>query len=240
MLDVQAETCLAAWRSAAAQLLQKRDHHAFNLILEITNPCHLDLAWLTSYSPDSIGANTEKLSDVIDTIFPITIREKFIDRNQFYSEYLRRHRRAMKWTRNRGRWGTYFERLIAFDKANSVNQLERVIEKLNSWEQRNTTGLVFHLSSPTLDAPRVRGGPCWHFGEIVWNPGGVLDLVVVYRNHDYFNKALGNFLALGQLLKFIADASNKIPGKLICHSVHAYFDRPVQELTALARLNLVE
>lgn len=64
----------------------------------------------------------------------------------------------------------------------------------------------------------------------------MLDLVVVYRNHDFFNKALGNFIALGQLLRFIAVESGKTPGNLICHSVHAYSPRPIKDLATLAKI----
>ncbi len=135
--------------------------------------------------------------------------------------------------RNRSRWGTYFERLIAFD--GNLNQLERAIGKLNTWD-RNTTGLVFHLSSPSIDSPRTRGGPCLHYIELLWKTGDVLDLVAVYRNHDYFSKALGNFLALGQLLFFISTETDKQPGKLICHSVHAYTESSLTRLKLLAQV----
>ena len=167
-------------------------------------------------------------------MFPTKLILKYPSRPQFYSAYMRLHQRAMKWPRNRSRWGTYFERLVAF--GGTENQLELLITKLNTWP-RNTTGLVFHLSSPSVDRPRTRGGPCWHFGEIVWRKGDILDFVAVYRNHDYFNKALGNFIALGQLLRFIANESSKVPGKLICHSVHAYSERSLSALSNLAKMS---
>ncbi|WP_132257445.1 hypothetical protein [Paucimonas lemoignei] len=234
MLDVQEVTCLEAWQTGARKIVQGRGE-AFNLITEIAQPTQLDSQWLQDYSPHRT-AGVERIEDVIDTIFPISLHQRFPVRAELYSKYLTRHRRAMKWSRNRGRWGTYFERLIAFGRPEPVNQLERVIEKLTTWEQRNTTGLVFHLSSPATDAPRTRGGPCWHFGELLWHSNNVLDLVVVYRNHDYFNKALGNFIALGQLLGFIAGESGKTAGKLICHSVHAYSDKSLANLSTLARI----
>jgi thymidylate synthase len=139
----------------------------------------------------------------------------------------------MKLPRNRSRWGTYFHRLIAY--GGKKNQLELTIEKLKHWP-RYTTALVFHLSCPLVDQPRTRGGPCWHYGELIWHKGDVLDLVVVYRNHDFFNKALGNFIALGQLLAFIAKESGKTTGRLVCHSVHAYSANPMSKLTALAKI----
>ncbi|MFZ6768035.1 hypothetical protein ACO0LM_13320 [Undibacterium sp. Di26W] len=237
MNDISEATCQAAWQEAIKMLLRERGE-IFNLITQIDNPCLLDPDWISNHCPKATGNGNERISDVIDTIFPISLHERYANRTQLYIEYLKRHTRAMKWSRNRGRWGTYFERLIAFGKNDRVNQLERVIEKLNNWEQRNTTGLVFHLSSPATDAPRTRGGPCWHFGEILWHSNNVIDLVVVYRNHDFFNKALGNFIGLGKLLEFIAFSSGKIPGKLICHSIHAYADGSNSRLIKLAGITI--
>jgi hypothetical protein len=234
MNDVQEGDCLSAWQSGAQRIIEANGP-AFNLITEITNPCVVDINWLSDYSPHTVHG-FERISDVIDTIFPTSLYAKYPTRADLYSNYLNVHRRAMKWQRNRSRWGTYFERLIAFGPGAPVNQLERAINKLTTWPQRNTTGLVFHLSSSILDAPRTRGGPCWHFGEILWHSGDVIDLVVVYRNHDFFNKALGNFIGLGQLLQFIATASGKTPGKLICHSVRAYSEESGGYLKSLARI----
>lgn len=217
-------------------ILRRNNRQYFNLITQIQSPINLDDSWLQDYSPHATVRGADKIRDVIDTIFPIVLHDQFPRRVDFYNAYLERHYRAMKWPRNRARWGTYFERLISFGQRNGPNQLERVIEKLINWPQRNTTGLVFHLSSPALDTPRTRGGPCWHFGEIIWHQNNVIDLVVVYRNHDYFNKALGNFIGLGQLLNFIATESGKTAGKLICHSVHAYSDKPLARLIDLARI----
>jgi hypothetical protein len=236
MQDVQERTCLEAWQSGVKKLVEHKGE-IFNLITQIDVPCEYYASWMHDYSPHSLEGGVERISDVMDTIFPVSLNFKFRNRPDLYAQYLIRHHRAMRWRRNRGRWGTYFERLICFGKEQKINQLERVIQKLITWEQRNTTGLVFHLSSAETDAPRTRGGPCWHFGEILWHQNNVIDLVVVYRNHDFFNKALGNFLALGQLLGFIAAASGKTPGKLICHSVHAYSEKSTAQLIKLAQIN---
>jgi hypothetical protein len=235
MNDVEAADCLTAWQGGVLKIIEGHGK-VTNLITEITFPCKVDPTWLVDYSPHIVYGK-ERISDVIDTIFPTSLHERFPKRSDMYENYLVRHSRAMRWRRNRSRWGTYFARLIAFGREDKVNQLERVIDKLTRWQNRNTTGLVFHLSCATLDAPRTRGGPCWHFAEILWHPGDVIDLVVVYRNHDFFNKALGNFIALGQLLRFIADASGKTSGKLICHSVQAYSEVSMGYLKKLAKIS---
>lgn len=229
--SVEAQTALEAWQLGADRLLQEGGQVS-NLMTTILDPCAEDPAWLTDHSPACFKAGGDDARDVANTLFPSKIADRSIDRADLYAQYLRRHDRTRRWRRGRNAWGTYFERLIRFPPT-EVNQLERVIEKLNNWPKRNTTGLVFHLSSPSVDAPRTRGGPCWHYGELLWNADGTLDLVAVYRNHDFFNKVLGNFVGLGRLLQFICAEGGKQPGRLVCHSVHAYFDSSQQQMRKL-------
>jgi thymidylate synthase len=176
----------------------------------------------------------DDLREVIKTIYPYELAERHPVRADFYREYLKRHDRAMRFKRNRGTWGTYFERMIRFPDYPQANQLETAIEKLVTWPTRSTSALVFHLATPGRDRPRTRGGPCWHFGEIIWHEDDTLDLVVVYRNHDFYNKALGNFIGLGQLLGFICNAAGKQVGRLRCHSVRAYNGGKVNDMNILA------
>lgn len=232
MPNIQHQNCLGAWQEGVRHLLAHQGEE-FNLVTTIADPTTLNNAWLTQYSPHTVVAQADNIRDVINTIFPYRLRARYANRNEFYAAYKVRNARAEGLPRNRSRWGTYFARLTAFD--GELNQLERAIGKLNTWG-RNTTGLVFHLSSPSIDAPRTRGGPCLQYMEILWKPNNVLDLVAVYRNHDFFNKALGNFLALGQLLSFISTESNKQAGKLICHSVHAYSEKSLVRVKQLAQV----
>ena len=218
---VESDSSVDAWKGGVNLLLSEGPQA--NLITTIRHPCKIDPAWLTERSPHRFRAGANNIRDVANTIFPLRLAARLPSRADLYSAYLKRHDRVRTWTRGRHVWGTYFERLIRFPPTD-VNQLERAIDKLRTWPRRNTTGLVFHLSSPVLDAPRTRGGPCWHYGELLWNADGTLDLVAVYRNHDFFNKVLGNFVGLGRLLDFISRESGKQPGRLISHSVHAYFD----------------
>lgn len=231
-LNVQGVDALDAWQRGVAAVLSGGE--VFDLFTTIEQPAVFEERWLAERSPRHHRFDGDNVRDVIQTIFPYDLAWRCGSRADLYSAYLRRHDRAMRYTRNRAKWGTYFERLIRFPGSPDTNQLERVIEKLNCWQRSNRTGLVFHLSNPARDAPRTRGGPCWHFGEVIWHPDDRLDLVAVYRNHDFFNKALGNFIALGQLLNFICMASGKNVGQLSCHSVHAYNGGNAAELRALS------
>ncbi len=230
--NVTGANALDAWRQGAQAILSGGE--AFNLFTTIDQPTLFDPTWLQTHSPRQRGLGRDDLRDVIKTIFPYDLANKLAGRQELYSEYLRRHDRAMRFVRNRGAWGTYFERLVRFPNHPDTNQLEAVITKLSNWQIRSGASLVFHLSTPARDKPRTRGGPCWQFGEIVWHSGNRLDLVVVYRNHDFLNKALGNFIGLGQLLNFICTASGRTPGRLLCYSVHAYNGGTQKALRALS------
>lgn len=213
-------TPVDAWRQGVAAVLSDRE--VLNLFTTVEQPAIFEEGWLGQHSPLRRGLKGDDLRDVVKTIFPYDFAERFPARTDLYREYLRRHDRGMNFVRNRGAWGTYFERLVRFPDHPDTNQLETVIGKLSTWQKRSGSSLVFHLSTPARDTPRTRGGPCWQFAEIIWHPDNRLDLVAVYRNHDFFNKALGNFIGLGQLLDFICTASGKTVGRLLCHSVHAY------------------
>jgi hypothetical protein len=230
---VHGNNALEAWLAGAALII--RDRELKNLITTIESPCEFAPLWFIQMSPHRLFQGCDNISDVVNTVFPERLRERHETRDTFYASYLARHDRARRITRSRA-WGTYFERLIRFPQS-GVNQLEKAIEKLRTWPQRNTTGLVFHLSSPAIDSPRTRGGPCWQFGELLWNIDGTIDLVVVYRNHDFFNKVLGNFIGLGYLLRFICTQSGKQPGRLVCHSCHAFSSAPMTNLRRLTLLN---
>jgi hypothetical protein len=55
----------------------------------------------------------------------------------------------------------------------------------------------------------------------------------VYRNHDYFNKALGNFIGLAKLLEFICTEAQQRPGSLVVHSIHGYSSAGIPKLRQL-------
>lgn len=70
----------------------------------------------------------------------------------------------------------------------------------------------------------MQGGPCLQFVELLWNDDDSLDMVAVYRSHDYSTLALGNFIGLSDLLEFICLHTGKTPGKLTVHSVYAFIE----------------
>ena len=60
--------------------------------------------------------------------------------------------------------------------------------------------------------------------------GNRLCMLAHYRNHFFFERAYGNYLGLGRLQRFIADAAGLEPGPLTCVSGHAELDDHVRPL----------
>ena len=146
--------------------------------------------------------------------------------DQMRTNYLRAHGRKKRWPSSKNSWGTYYERMISFGaqgerEGEGINQLGLVIEKVKKWSNKPTSALVMHMSSVELDKPRIMGSPCLQYIELLFKTKDTISLLAVYRNHDFFAKALGNFIGLGQLLKFMCRETGKHPGDLVCHSARA-------------------
>lgn len=231
---INADTALDAWRQGARLLADSGE--VFNLITTVANPTTTDHSWFRDYNPDRFKADIQSVSDVATTIFPYKYLARGYSRPELYGRYVSVHERAKKIHKERGRrWGTYFDRMIRFG-SDDVNQLERVIHALQTWRNNTKAALVIHISSADTDRPRPIGGPCLQYLELLCPDKDSVSLLAVYRNHDYFEKVLGNFVGLGQLLKFICEETNRNPRPLVCHSAHAYFQSTKSNLKALARL----
>jgi thymidylate synthase len=227
---VQGANVLEAWQHGSQLILKTPGHIIRNLTTEVENPIFLDATWYRRFDPKAIGA-ADRMSVVAKVLFPGLVRLQGETRSAYYDRSAALLTRALRQGRLHSSWGgTYFHLLLSL--AGSENQIERAIRVLTNWQVRSETAIVAHTSSPAVDGLRKRGSPCLQFIEILWSNGGHIDLVAVYRNHDFLNKTLGNFVGLGRLLAFIAAEGGKVPGRLICHSVRAYTDE-VGKLQAL-------
>lgn len=220
MHQAQGSNCLEAWKSGCNLIVQ---NDVFNLVTTVTNPEILQSEWLDKYDARSmVPSNDANLSDVINTIFPYKL-SNVQDRQSFYDYYLKLHaRRTRLGKKKKTHWGTYFQRMISFGNCN-VNQLELIINLLNEESRWLRVTNPIHISSAEYDSLSKRlGNPCLQYIQFIQPYRHQISLVAVYRNHDFFNKALGNLIGLGQLLNFVALSTGKNCGEVICHSVHAY------------------
>jgi thymidylate synthase len=225
---INSKNILDGWGKTCNHLLKnnKEDSH---LLITIDDPTHIDQNWFKQHNPKALFPNKKSLSDVANTIFPMKTRKNSTSRPSFYKRYLKAHRRS----RSKKNWGTYFLRLTNFG-AKKENQLENTINCINKWQKDYKAAFYFHLSSPETDNPRPMGNPCWQYGELSIN-NGKIDFTVVYRNHDYFHMALGNFIGLSRLQQFICEETKKEQGVLVCHSIHAFFNVNIPAMNKLIK-----
>lgn len=235
-IAITKENALQAWQEGCKQL-SIHNGSVFNMVTTISHPTVFDESWLTEFNTKSFNAREASLIDVINTIFPYRLQQKFPNRQEFYKAYIDRHIRAKRMRPKLKRWGTYFERLIAFG-GNSINQLEAVISTLEHRQRDYHASLVMHTSSAETDSLiKTIGNPCLQYLELLSERPQSLSLLVVYRNHDYLNKAFGNFIGLSKLLEFICNEVGKQPANLICHSAHAYFDCSKHAIREFAKID---
>lgn len=243
MQIIPGPNCLSVWQDAVRHLLTCPDDQAMGLCLDVEDAGIIDPAWLRDYDPRKIDSNGERISEVANTIFPsktwALIQNKGGGRDRLYARYPLVYAKGKKVgpnaDRNKRAWGSYFYRLIKLDPG-PVNQLEAAIICINGWAKGHRGAVTFHITNHGIDAYRPMGGPCWQFGELSARDGNFLDFTVVYRSHDYFNRTLGNLIGLCRLLKFICDATGKIPGHLSCLSVYAWHSSSKSKMRALARV----
>ena len=138
--------------------------------------------------------------------------------------------------RKKTSWGTYFRRMTHYEgRGGPVNQLARIIEAINSRKACHRAAYTVAIQQPGGENVRPRGAPCLNYLAVQMEPDHprTISLLAVYRNHDVVERAYGNFVGLGWLLRFLCSETNSSVGQLTCLSAHAYIDRSVRALRAL-------
>ena len=217
-----------AWHDAAELLTMNGDR--FNLCVHVEQPAGLIEADVRRYDPRRVDRSAKSVYDVANTIFPSDSAFHGSSVDDFFNHFIPVYVRGQR--RYRSVWGTYFLRLAQFGNAGR-NQLRTVIDAITNWKSRPRAAFVVHLSSPEFDRPRTMGAPCWQYAEFTRTDTNTLSLTAAYRSHDYFLKALGNFVGLTRLLKFVCRHTSMTEGTLTCLSVYAHLQGRAAETRRL-------
>jgi hypothetical protein len=179
--------------------------------------------------------SVQLVSTVANTLFPSAwyIPERLGADAAEHLYELERIARPVSHRRNRR--GTYFGRMVAWPGPdnNEYNQLDHAIRRLRSQRERGTrrgheyeVGLTApsdEIAVPVLVAGKDRstqGFPCLsHLSFSLLH--GVVNLLAVYRSHDFISRGYGNYLGLGRVLHFVAQESGFPVGELTCVSASA-------------------
>jgi thymidylate synthase len=219
-----------AWL-AAASAVQDAGGESYNVVIDIADPLVVsgpDEAILATVDQFLRDHHANTLSSVANTIFPqgLLNRHGASGMQAAYNKVLPRMKRMTH------DWGRYFERMTVWKKVKGIdvimiNPLEDLISFMRDQiasdrTYRNTYEMTIY--DPTRDAGKVSNRQCLSFLSFKLTHDKLLLLTVVYRNHAYVARGLGNFLGLGLLQAFVAAQTGATLGSLTCISTHAEID----------------
>lgn len=208
-----------------------------NLMVQIRNPVLFDET--TNNRVDAFTRSNGLLrpKHVAYTIFPQGLYRDGHDANHVFQSYNRRnglYERLHKRTKD---WGTYFRRMTCYEgkKKVFVNQLGNIIEAFHDRKNVSKAAYTLVIQHPGGETIRPLGGPCLNYLAVQADPEPfTVGLLAVYRNHDFLERAYGNYWGLCNLIGFIANEVGAATGPLTCVSSHAYVDRSKASLRTFA------
>lgn len=224
--------CASAWLAAVCAVDGQHDHEANNVIIDVQRPASrasLEDPVVAAVDRFLVGQGKKAVETVSNTIFPATIYRRYgypavFDRFRDY---------VLPKVRKKGpRWsGYYFERMMQLrgPDGETINQLEDIIRRVKSPSVTSLNKFELSVFDPARDVTDSNfGGQCLSYGSFKLGPGKAgqaISLTVLYRNHYYIEKLLGNLIGLGRLLEFVAQEGGVEVGHLTVVSTHATIDQ---------------
>ncbi len=211
-----------------------------NLVAHVKEPERFDDAFHSKVEGFCGREGLMRPRHVAYTIFPLEFFRKVGSSERLFKGYNKDNglfQRLQRRYQNKSSWGTYFRRMTCFQTPKgSVNQLENIIGAIRKREKVSKAALTIVIQQPGSETTRPLGGPCLNYlavQEENTRPT-TLGLLAVYRNHDFLNRAYGNYWGLCNLLMFLAKETDSVPGPLTCISSRAYFDSKKPALRVFA------
>lgn len=233
-----------AWAKAIIEL-KKQNWDAWNFVVTIKNPEIINYDAVEILNDFAKKENLVTPSQVQHTIFPSRFYkgERIHDKEKFYHCY----NKFYKYTRKQPHsgWGTYFKRMISYytKDGKEYDQLGNIIKHIND---RNVNyGCSHFMIIPQVgrESNMIMGSPCLNYIAIQvekQNNQKIINLLALYRNHDYRKRTFGNYWGLCELLKYICVETNSTVGSLTCVSSHAFVSNSKKELYKISNKILGE
>lgn len=215
----------AGWLQAV-RLLSTSRWQMRNLVVHIQDPNDFDKDLHAAVSDFAARSNLRGPKHVAYTIFPHKLYARKHTAARLYRAY-NRARGLYDFTRRRAPgWGTYFRRMTHYQAKNGfVNQLDRIIRAIRqAGATTRRAAYTIVIQHPGGETVRPRGGPCLNYVAVQLEPGVTreIGLLAVYRNHDFLERAYGNYWGLCNLIRFLAKETKSRPAALTCVSSRAY------------------
>jgi thymidylate synthase len=214
----------AAWLEAVRQLM---DSHweLRNLVIHIKDPSAMDQTFHQKIESFSRAQSILGPKHVAYTIFPYKLYARKGNATDLFITY---NKPSGLFDRIKTGWGTYFRRMTNYEEAGGiVNQLDNIISAIRDRDNISKAAYTVVIQKPGGETIRPLGGPCLNYIAFQVDAKKVnqpvtLGLLAVYRNHDFLERAYGNYWGLCNLLRFLSKEVGGIPGPLTCVSSHAY------------------
>ena len=215
-----------AWKEAIA-LLSTKGWEMRNLVVHIKNPAIFDEDF---HQKVRIFCHNQSLLDpkhVAYTIFPHGLYNTGEDYEHLFRSYNRDGGLYERLQRRLSRgWGTYFRRMTHYENSlGVVNQLENVIHSIKGRTRNFGFAYTIIIQKPGEETIRPRGGPCLNYIAIQIEDTDsvkILGMLCIYRNHNFLERAYGNYWGLCNLARFLANEVGFELGPITCVSSHAY------------------
>ncbi len=229
MVTIEMKNTSSAWLRALEHLLDCGGE-CFNMMVCIENPTQTEPAIQQAFEQMLSKHGLLNLKQVVYTIFPWSLYKNFgKNPDKLFEIYNRKdgvYDRLRKYPRFG--WGSYFRRMTYYPSENNqgnpvtVNQLNDIITMLRNRQKTLKARYTILIQIPGRDMRRVIGGPCLdHIALQLTRSPKQLNLLAIYRNHDFVQRAYGNYLALGYLMQFLCEQTGYTLGTLNCLSSHA-------------------
>lgn len=207
-----------AWRNVSALLLAAPGGDLPCVVTMISDGALEDKNWYRDYDARR-PSGFDKLRTVVEVLAPDVLSDLTVSRTDKYDAAWKKFDRFRGGGRRLSGWhDTYFERLT---RRPPSNRLESLIDALNRWGTNPAAALYAHIEGTDSQSLRTRGSPCLQYLQFGVS-NGAMELTGVYRSHDFERKALGNFIGLTRILRFVAHETGRSVGKVRCVSLHAY------------------
>ena len=253
---IQADTVSAAWYKAVTATRAVAGHRVFHLIVTITDPVAEDE--VTRHEVDKLLANLglQTVETVANTIMPTGLAALCRTHEQLVAKYRGSYGVIQRFPKNS--WGTYFGRLVAYPVGSErhpapFDQLAPVIKALRGerviganyetaiataedaaepMEIRDPGTLIHHPAR----GRHGRGGPC--LSNVAFQrEADQVHAVAHYRSHYLLERAYGNYLGLGQLVRYVAQQAELEVGRLTVVAGYAQIEGHLSDLgTTLDRI----
>lgn len=245
--SVSAPTVPTAWGQAVQAARTAPKHRLFHLVVTIADPLAEHDGARREVDALLAGQGLQPVDTVANTIMPAELARLCASHDELVERYRALYPRICRFPKNQ--WGTYFGRLVAYPigqgkRPAPVDQLGPVINDLRTtrvvaaqYETAVATanedeaglelgaGAVIH--HPTRGR-HGRGGSC--LSHIAFQRDGErVHAVAYYRSHYLIERAYGNYLGLGWLLRYIAGRTELHVGELTVVAGYAQIDQPLSQ-----------